>query len=477
MGTPSKEFNEDSIHWIPLGGIVALGLLLQLAPVPNGLTEQAWSLFIIFALTILALILKPLPMGAVAFLSLTTATLTRTLSITDVFIGYAQKELWLIVFACFIARAFIKTGLAARIAYLMLAAIGRTTIGLGYAFMLSGLILAPAMPSSTARAGGILVPIMRALSLALGSHPNDPSSIRIGTYLAMIVFHSTVLGSAIFLTGMAPNPILTENARSLGVEISWMLWFKAAIVPGALCALLLPWVIRIFAPPTLTETKAAVTHAKEKLEEMGSIRLGEWKMIICLVGLLSLWIFGRFLGIDPTAAAMVGVSFLLLTEVLTWTDLIQERNAWETLFWFAALLVMATQLNTLGFIPWFTSGIEQFFLQARWEVVFACLLLIYFYSHYLFASIFAHISSMFLPFLALCISAGTPPVLASLALAHASGLFGGITHYSSGQAPIVFSEKYVPVGLWWKTGFVVCSLSLLIWCTVGFAWWKWLGIW
>jgi DASS family divalent anion:Na+ symporter len=40
-----------------------------------------------------------------------------------------------------------------------------------------------------------------------------------------------------------------------------------------------------------------------------------------------------------------------------------------------------------------------------------------------------------------------------------------------------YGHNYVSFGTWWRVGFVVSVVNLLVWSTVGFAWWKVLGIW
>ncbi|WP_180267220.1 anion permease, partial [Salmonella enterica] len=64
-------------------------------------------------------------------------------------------------------------------------------------------------------------------------------------------------------------------------------------------------------------------------------------------------IFGSALGVDASTASCVGLSILLLGGVVTWEDVKSEKGAWDTLSWFAALLMMANQLKKLGFTSWF----------------------------------------------------------------------------------------------------------------------------
>jgi DASS family divalent anion:Na+ symporter len=64
-------------------------------------------------------------------------------------------------------------------------------------------------------------------------------------------------------------------------------------------------------------------------------------------------ILGSAWAVDPTTTAFIGLTLLLLTGVLTWEDILTQKSAWDTITWFAALVMMATYLNKLGLITWF----------------------------------------------------------------------------------------------------------------------------
>lgn len=72
---------------------------------------------------------------------------------------------------------------------------------------------------------------------------------------------------------------------------------------------------------------------------------------------VALWIFGGNFGINPVAAALVGLTILLVTGVTTWKACLSNNEAWNTLTWFAALIAMASFLNKFGFIPWFSDQV------------------------------------------------------------------------------------------------------------------------
>ena len=138
---------------------------------------------------------------------------------------------------------------------------------------------------------------------------------------------------------------------------------------------------------------------------------------------------------------------------------------------------MASFLNELGLIPWFTKTVQGMVGGVNWTIAFPVLCLVYFYIHYLFASQTAHVSSMYAAFLAVSVAVGTPPLLAALVLGFASNLFSSLTHYGSGPAPVLFGSGYVELGTWWKLGALTSVINVLIWVMVGGLWWKLLGLW
>ena len=435
-------------------------------------------LFAIFVTTIAGIILKALPMGAVAMIGIAVTALSGTLSIADSMSGFSDVVIWLIVLAFFISRGFIKTGLGARIAYSFMALLGRRTLGLSYGLAATDLVLAPAIPSNTARGGGIIMPIMASLARAYGSNPGDASSKKMGAFLTLTAYQVNCITSAMFLTAMAANPLAQKLAGDLKVNITWGGWALAALVPGLVALILVPLLIYKLMRPEITETPEAVEMAKGHLRDLGPIRRQEWMMLGVFVMLLVLWIFAKQLGdINATTSALAGLAVLLLTGVLNWEDIKAETGAWDTLGWFAALVMMASFLNTLGMVPWFSKTMGGMVAGHGWLFAFLVLALVYFYSHYFFASNTAHVASMYAAFLGVSIVAGAPPVLAALVLAFFSNLFAGMTHYGTGPAPVLFGTGYVELGTWWRMGLLISVVNIVIWVGVGGLWWKFLGLW
>ena len=159
---------------------------------------------------------------------------------------------------------------------------------------------------------------------------------------------------------------------------------------------------------------------------------------------VSLWMAGEAIGVSSVLAAMLALCALLLSGVLAWSDCLAEKGAWDTLLWFAALVGMSGQLNSLGLVKVAADGVAAAMAAAHlsWPAVAVVANLAYFAMHYLFASQTAHVGALLAACLAVMLAAGVPPVLGTLTLAFTTNLFGAITHYSSGQAAVYYGAGF-----------------------------------
>jgi DASS family divalent anion:Na+ symporter len=458
--------------------VVCIGLALWFVPVPAGLKPAAWHLFAIFVATIVAFIFPPLPLGAIGLISLCVTALAGVVKIGDLLIGaFGNTTVWLVVSAFLFAKGLIKTGLGRRIAYTLIRAIGDNSLKVAYALTFSDLIIAPATPSNTARAGGVLFPITKSLCLAYDSQPG-PTARRIGAYLMQSVFQGNAVTSAMFMTAMAANPLVaTLASKTLNIEISWGLWALAASVPGLVSLLFIPYFLMKIYPPELKETPQIKDLAAAELAKMGPTTKAEKAMMAIFILALVLWATATITKLDATLVALSCIGLMLVCQVLEWQDIVEEKAAWDTLWWLGSLVALSGFLAKLGFIPWFAKAAGAAVAGINWIPALLVLAVIYMYAHYGFASLTAHVTAMYAAFAAICVAAGAPKYLVALILAYFSNLCANLTHYATGPAPIYFGAGYVDQGTWWKLGFVVSVVNMIIWIVIGGAWWKVLNLW
>ena len=464
---------------ITIVALFVVGCAIWLAvPTPEGLEPEAWHLFVIFALTIVGLILQPFPLSVIALAGIGVAIFTKVLTPGQGTSGFGSAVLWMILMAIFISRAIIKSGLGQRIAYFFVAKLGKHALGVAYGLGFTDLILAPATPSAMARGGAIVLPILRAVSSTYNSEPNSPSANRIGKFLTLTEAHMNSASSAMFLTAMAANPLMVGFATQFGVTITWTSWFLYALVPGVISLLLIPLVCYVVSPPEVKHTPEAAADAKAHLDAMGPLSTHEKIVVFVILLLLVLWTVGAvFLHVSSVTATIVGLLVLLFSGALTWSDVTGEKTAWDTLVWFACLLTMANFLNKLGFIPWFSELNANMVSGFSWPIAFVLLALIYFYAHYFFASLTSHVAAMYVAFVGTAVTVGVPATLAVMVFAFVSSYFSTITHYGGAAPTLLFAQGYFPTVEWWKKNFVMSLFNLLIWVGVATAWLKFLGAW
>lgn len=494
---PEPQLRGKLVRWAIILGV---GFAIALAPVPSGITVESWRLLAIFAATIVGSILRPIPGGAMVLLGISAVALTGTLPIRDALGGYADPIVWMVLAAFFISRAMIITGLGRRIAFHFIRVIGHHSLGLGYALIATDFLLASIIPSTGARSGGVVFPIAKSLSEAYESRPG-PTAGRLGAFLMVLLYQCEVIICATFLTGQASNVLIAKFAQQVtGIELTYASWLLGAIVPSLLSIILVPQLLYRVFPPEIRRTPAAAEFARNELQRMGRMSWQEKLLLAVFIVVAAMWMIRGLAGVIPSVATvipsqqftafltflskldysippLIGVCALLLTGVLSWDDVISERAAWDVFIWYGGLVRMAEALGETGITKRFAETAAGFTAGWSWWLALGTLVLIYFYAHYGFASITAHVTAMYTPFLVVIIAAGAPPYLAVLSLAYFSNLEASLTHYGTTSAPIYFGAGYVKQRTWWLLGLLVSIPNILIWTIFGFGWWKILRWW
>ena len=460
-----------------LVALLALYLVIAyLVPRPDAITPQGWRTAAIFGCVIVGMIIDPLPASALVLLGLTAMTANGT-TMREALGGFAEPSVWLVIVAMLIARSMLDSGLARRIALVFIRGVGRSSLGISYALLMTDVTLASGVPSITARSAGMLLPIARRIAELFDSHPG-PTAGRIGTFLVAGLYQGSAVACAMFFTGQASNVLGANLAGKLvNVEVTWASWLVAAIVPGLASCAVVPWVVHRVVTPSVIRTPEAPAFAAAELHKMGTLSRDERITLAVFVGVGLLWITTGWHRLDVTFIALLGLGVLLTTGAMTWSTATTERAAWDVFVWYGGLLRMGELLNATGTTKWFAESVGAVFAGIPWLFVLLGILIIYFYTHYAFASITAHVLAMFPPFVVLLVGLGVPPKLAVYSLLCLANLPAGLTHYGTTTGPILFGVGYVSFADWWRVGFMVSLANMAIWLTIGFGWWKLLGFW
>lgn len=457
--------------------LVAIYLMVgHVLPRPSEIDGQNWRTMAIFASVIAGMILQPLPSAALVLLGL-IAMVSNGTPMREALGGYAEPSVWLVIVAMLIARSLLDSGLARRIALLFTRAVGKSSLGVSYALLMSDVVLASGVPSVTARSAGMLLPIARSIAELFGSTPGATAQ-RLGTVLVVSLYQGSTVACAMFFTGQASNVLGAKLAAKLvDVEVTWTSWLVAAIVPGMISCALVPWLVHRLIPPEVKHTPEALSFASQELVKMGPVSRNEWFTLGVFLGVGTLWMTSAWHHLDVTYVALLGLAVLLVTGTMSWEVVTAERSAWEVFVWYGGLLRMSEMLNATGITKVFAQSVGAYFAGIHPLMVLVLILLVYFYVHYFFASITAHVLALFPPFVVLLTGIGVPPQLAVYSLLCLANLPAGLTHYGTTTGPILFGAGFVSLREWWRVGLIVSWANLAVWLIVGFAWWKVLHFW
>ncbi len=462
-----------------LGGliVVAIYFAVELVPRPISVKPEGWRLLAIFLATIGGLIVRPISGGALVLIAVTLVGTMGGLTVPQALEGYADPTVWLVMAAFFISIAMIKTGFARRVGLIFVRLFGASSLGVTYSLALTDMLLAGIIPSNGARSGGVVLPIARSIAELYGSRPGATAPL-IGTFLITAVYQNICVTASMFMTGQASNALAAKIATdTFHFPVTWGLWALAGIVPG-LCSLLInPYIVYRLDPPEIRKTPEAAAFASAELKKMGRLDRSQSFVLVIFISVCGLWITSPLHHLDIAIPALLGSSALLATGILRWEDVLAERDAWDIFIWYGGLVRMGKALNDTGITREFANAVGGLFPGYGWPVLFGVALLIYFYAHYGFASITAQILAMFTPFVLVLTTKGAPPGLTIFAFACFVNFAAGLTHYGTTPSPMYYAANYVSFKKWWKAGFVVSLANLAIWSTIGFAWWKLIGLW
>jgi DASS family divalent anion:Na+ symporter len=458
---------------------IIIALVIWFSPTPAGLSPKAWQVFAIFAGVIAGIITRPVPdMESVAVLcGLTAIGILGLASVSDIFSGYGSSTPWLMLAAILISIGFMKTGFATRIAYLLIRALGKHILGVAYALTFADFALSPAIPSTTGRSGGAILPVATGVMKAYGSEPlPSPTARRIGNYLSVTLPQIAMVTSGAFLTAMIANPLIVSYAKQiLGVDLPWMTWAIGSLPIVILCLLAVPLVNLYIVKPELRRTPEAPIEAQRKLREMGPMSRAEKVCLFVYVLALALWATGQIHGIDATIIGFLAGILLIAGGALTWDDVLKHKGIWNAVFWLAGMLSLTNVLNKYGFFAWLAKNIVGALGGAPPITIFTILVIVEVFINYGFASLSAKTTATIPAFYGIIALLPLNRVGAALALAYAVNFGGVLTQYSGAVCPLWYGLGYLTIKDWWKSGVVVGIVITAILLGVGIPYWKMIG--
>jgi L-tartrate/succinate antiporter len=461
---------------------LVIGVSILLAPVPAGLSVNAWRYFALFAAVIAGLITEPIPpaiigmSGVIAAAALGLVRAGPAQSAQWALSGFGNATVWLIFAGYMFTLGYTQTGLGRRIALHLVRLLGHRTLGLGYAVALADLALAPFTASATARSAGTVFPIVRQIPELYASRPDDGTARRLGAYLLYSALATSFVTSSMFVTALAPNTLAVSVMRqTAGVTVSWIDWFVGFAPVGIILLAVVPLLLYWIYPPEIRVAPEAPRWAADQLRAMGTMTRKELTLLVLVCSALALWI-GATDRIDPAMTAMFVVLLMVMCGVVSWNDVIGHAQAWNILIWFATMVTLAGGLAETKFVEWVAQLLAPTLQGVSTLTAIIAVVGVYFLLHYFFASITAHAASLLPVFLGMAVTIpGLSPTQWGLLLSYPLGLMGVLTTYTAGHNPIYYGSGYISRQAFWTLGLVLGTFFFLTYLIIVIPWLTYLG--
>ncbi len=391
--------------------------------------------------------------------------------------GFGSASLWLLITGFVISIAMTRTGVAKRVALLIMKGLGRTPAGAIGASMLANFVIAPLTPSNTARTAAML-PIVEGIAEAYKAKPGESN---FGKALALsATFTSNITGSA-FLTGTIPNPVsigLIAAAAGASAFTTWSYWALAAVPTNLLILAATLWLCVKLYPPEVKQLPGGLDYVDQQLAEMGPASMAEKKAIAYFLLALAMWSTDAIHQLNSTMIAF-GVSLLIFLPkigVLEWRET-EKSLPWELFMYFGGVLTLSEVLMKTKSFEWLIkSGMSMMGLESM-SMMPLLIILIGFsiFSHAIWSTTTAMTGVMMPIYIGLAQALGFPVIsfCMPLALMMAYALF--LPFNTMGNI-IMFGAGYYTVTEQVKASVLLGLIIWGLWIITAFTWWRWIGL-
>ncbi|WP_342261841.1 anion permease [Alphaproteobacteria bacterium endosymbiont of Tiliacea citrago] len=431
-------------------------------------TIHKYKITVLFLFTISNFIFNFFDSGSMTMLSMTVGLLLKVFSTKSLLKAFCQPIIWQIMCFLFLSQALIKSGLARKVSIYIMYFFGTSTLSLSFGFCFLTVVFALVLPTSTARIGGIFIPIVASIFDILSKQDQKLKD----TIIKVIVYSNTI-ASAMFFTASSGNFYIQEITKTLNVYISAQNWMLNGLFPGIVCLIATTFLIHHIMDPKTKNLKKINKKIEEEMIAFDSFSFNDFLILTIFISIFPFWFIAPILKIPFLGVLLASLFVFLFLDILNFEeDVLSHKEAWSLFFWMSNLLMLSsliTQYDSFAFLTTlFASLLNN--IPANYEILF--ILIFYGYSQYFFASSTVHASALFLISFDLCIKYNYDPFFSALLLSYVSNLFAGLTTYSASEVILITKTFNCDSKEFNKYGLLFSSFIFVLWLISGFIWWK-----
>lgn len=364
-----------------IGGVltIAVPVALWFSPLPLAINSR--HALAVASFMILAWITEVLPHAVTGLAGCYLFWVLKVVDFETAFSGFADQTPWFLFGAALIGMMASKSGLARRLAYLVMRRVGGDYSHLLLGLILSSLLLTLLVPSGIACVvimAAVAVGLMDVFGLSRGSNVGRGIFVTL-TYTAGI-FDKMVIagGSSILGRGLIQ--------KMTGIEVYWSQWLLA-FLPCVVVTVLVIWRLVLWLyPPEKEALSGGMEFLEDSLAKMGAWTPMEKRALLLMSVAIALWATDLIHHISPAVigigvgllACVHGLSILDLEDLkrlnylpvfftataISMGEVLLRTNALSsmTAVMFAWMRPWVTNAFSLAFVPYWTAFVYHIFL-------------------------------------------------------------------------------------------------------------------
>lgn len=478
---------ESWLKYLGLPLSILVFSLIYFMPTPNGLMVSGQIVLASFAMALVLWLTEPIPAHITSIILMCFLVVLGGWDEESVLGTLGLDVIWLNLGSFILCSVLVVTGVAKRVAMMLIYKFGKTAMTASFAFIVVQFILAPLIPATAARTV-MTLPLMVLVAAIFGSTENNPNNF--GSFLMLNNLHGISIFSSAFLTGSACNIIATGLIFTMtGTRIYYTDWLLGAL-PIALVLILLSWWIGgkvLFKMPrekSVPQISGGREALKEELDKMGPWSFTEKKAGIVFLVVVFLWVTDRWhvnmfgFEISIVITALIGAVFTLIPKVgiIEWK---QANIPWHLLIFSAGAYAGGLALNQTDAARWLITKIfDAMNLTGRnfnYWVVYTIIMAVMVYSAYFFTSKTMRTLIMIPIIVAIADAMGYNPVWFALPASFTLCWVIGFPFSAKPNLILYSTGQYNVIGQFWY-GFIVKTLGIILLVLFGMTWFRLIGI-
>ncbi len=247
-----------------VGGILTVGVPLAVWFLPLPLEANAKHALAVASFMIIAWITEVMPHALTGMAGCYLFWALKIVSFETAFSGFADQTPWFLFGAALIGMMATKSGLARRLAYLVM-----RRVGAGYSRLLLGIILSSFLLTLLVPSGIACVVIMAAVALGLIEVFGLPRGSNVGRGIFVTLTYTAGIYDKMVIAGATSILARGLIEKTTGIEVYWSQWLLA-FLPCVVVTMFVIWRLVLWLyPPEKAALEGGVQFLDESLQKMG----------------------------------------------------------------------------------------------------------------------------------------------------------------------------------------------------------------